>query len=96
MDEYISIFVTAVGILIALVNVITEVLKKVITDDIFPTNALAICISEVLTVSAVLGYCSIYQQKIYWYIVAGAVICGILVAYGAMFGYDKLKEVLKR
>ena len=29
-----------------------------------------------------------------WYAVVAAVVVGLLVAYGAMFGFDKLKEAL--
>ena len=29
-----------------------------------------------------------------WYLIAAAVVLGLIVAYAAMFGFDKLKELL--
>ena len=30
-----------------------------------------------------------------WYLVVAAIVVGFLTAYAAMFGYDKLREVLE-
>lgn len=61
-----------------------------------PTNILAILISMVLTLAAFFAYCSIKSIAIVWYMVVGAIILGFLVAYAAMFGFDKLKEALSQ
>lgn len=81
------------GVLVALTNVITEVLKKV-TWDKLPTNILAVIIGMILTVAAGIAYCQIKDITMTWYIVVGFIIGGFAVAYAAMFGFDKLKEVL--
>lgn len=92
---YVTMVLTIVGVLVVLVNIITEVLKKVLWDKL-PTNILAVCVSMVLTMIAFFTWTSITGTPILWYYVVGAVVLGFLVAYAAMFGFDKLKEVLEK
>ncbi len=40
------------------------------------------------------GYCQVKAVPVVWYMVAAAVVLGFFVAYAAMFGFDKLKEVI--
>lgn len=95
MTTYVAMALAVVGVLVALVNIITEVLKKVLWDKL-PTNILAVCVSMVLTLIAFFAWCSITGTPILWYYVVGAIVLGFLVAYAAMFGFDKLKEVLEK
>lgn len=89
-----SALLATVGILVMLTNVVTQVLKK-LTWDKLPTNILAIIISIVLTLVAFFAWCQITCLVVTWYMVAAAVV-GFMVAYAAMFGFDKLKEALKQ
>jgi len=90
----ISALITVVGALVALVNIITEVLKKVTWNKI-PSSLLAVITSLVLTVAAFFAYAQITSSiPIVWYTIVAAVIVGFMVAYAAMFGFDKLKEIL--
>lgn len=91
----VTMVLTIVGVLVVLVNIITEVLKKVLWDKL-PTNILAVCVSMVLTMIAFFAWTSITGTPILWYYVVGAIVLGFLVAYAAMFGFDKLKEVLEK
>lgn len=91
----ITTFLTIIGLLVALTNIITEVIKKVTWDKI-PTSLLAVIISLVLTLVAFFAYCQIVQIAATWYSIIAAVVVGFMVAYAAMFGYDKLKEILER
>lgn len=88
-----SVILTIVGVLVAITNIITQVLKKVTWDKI-PTNLLAIVISLALTLVVFFAYCQINGITIVWYLVVAAVVLGFLVAYAAMFGFDKLKEII--
>ena len=88
-----SVILTIVGVLVAITNIITQVLKKVTWDKI-PTNLLAIMISLALTLVVFFAYCQINGITIVWYLVVAAVVLGFLVAYAAMFGFDKLKEII--
>lgn len=93
--EYMSTLITIIGVLVALTNIIVEVVKKLTWDKV-PTNIVATLIAEALTLVAFFAWTSINGIAIVWYYVVAAVVVGILVAYAAMFGFDKLKEVLNQ
>ena len=88
-----SVIIAIVGALVALTNIITEVIKKV-TWDKLPTNVLALVVSEALTIAAGIAYFQMNEITVAWYGYVALVILGVLVAYAAMFGFDKLKEIL--
>lgn len=88
-----ALFVTVIGVLVAVTNVVTEVLKKA-TWDKLPTNILAFIVAEALTLTAGFAYCQIKSVAIMWYTVVAFVVAGFMVAYAAMFGFDKLKEIM--
>lgn len=88
-----ALIVTLIGILVALTNVITEVIKK-LTWDKMPTNVLAVVVGELLTLTSGLAYFQIKGIDVVWYYVVALVVIGFMVAYAAMFGFDKLKEIM--
>ena len=88
-----SVILSIIGVLVVLTNIIVQVLKKV-TWGKLPTNILAVIVSMVLTLLAFFAYCQINAITVVWYMVVAAVVLGFLVAYAAMFGFDKLKEAL--
>ena len=88
-----STILTIVGILVVLTNIVVQVLKKA-TWGKLPTNILAIIVSMVLTLVTFFAYCQIKAIAVVWYMVVAAVVLGFLVAYAAMFGYDKLMEAI--
>lgn len=90
-----SVILSIVGVLVVLTNIITQVLKK-LTWEKMPTNILVVIISMTLTMVAFFAYCQIKTVTVVWYMIVAAVILGFLVAYAAMFGFDKLKEVLNQ
>jgi len=83
--------VTIVGILVVIVNIITEVLKQ-FTWATVHTNIVATTVSMIVTVISLLAYWQINGIAIYWYSTVGAVFMGLFVAYAAMYGFDKFKE----
>lgn len=83
-----------IGVLVALTNVIVQVLKKA-TWDKLPTNVLALVIAMLLCIVAGIAYCQVNAISITWYLVAALIVLGFLVAYAAMFGFDKLQEIMK-
>lgn len=91
----ISVLLLIVGVLVVLTNIITEVLKKM-TWDKMPTNLLATLVSIILTLVAFFAYMSYAGIAILWYYVAAAIVVAFMVAYAAMFGFDKLKEALEK
>lgn len=94
IQEYFPMLITVIGSLVAVVNIIVEVLKK-FTEKYVPTNVLAVIVSMVLTLTVFFAWCSINAVVVQWYLVVAAVVVGFFVAYAAMFGFDKLKEVLE-
>ena len=84
-----------VGFLMALTNIITEVLKKLLWDKL-PTNLLVVIIALVLTLASGAAYAQIRGIEVLWYYVAAAIVVAFLVAYAAMFGFDKLKQMLEQ
>lgn len=44
--------------------------------------------------AAFFAYCQIEGIAVLWYMVVAAVVLGFMVAYAAMFGFDKLKEAI--
>ena len=80
-----------IGVLVVLTNIIVEVLKKMTWDKV-PTNILAILVA--LTLVAFFAWAAYTGTTVLWYYVAAVVVVGFLVAYAAMFGFDKLREAL--
>ena len=88
-----AFLITIIGVLVALTNVITEVVKKLRWDKM-PTNVLAVAVGELLTLTSGLAYFQIKGIDVVWYYVVALVVIGFMVAYAAMFGFDKLKEIM--
>lgn len=88
-----SVILSIIGVLVVLTNIIVQVMKKV-TWGKLPTNILAVIVSMALTLLVFFTYCQIKAITVVWYMIVAAVVLGFLVAYAAMFGFDKLKEAL--
>lgn len=76
------------------VNIIVEVVKRLIPK--VPTDIVVFIISIVITVLALYIAASVMKITVMWYYAVGAVVLGVFVAYAAMFGFDKLKELYDR
>lgn len=96
MSQLINVttLITVIGVLMGITNILTQVLKQVLWDKI-PSSLLAFVIAQAITLAAFFGYCAIYSIVVTWYYVVAAVVVGFMVAYAAMFGFDKLKEILQ-
>lgn len=93
MQTYdIAFLMTIIGALVLTTNVITEVLKNVFKK--IPAQITATVIALVLTAATGAAFANIKGITIEWYMVAGDIVLGFFVSYGAQFGFDKLKEVI--
>lgn len=92
--EIISTLLMIIGGITILTNIIVQVFKTVTWDKI-PTNFLALIVAEALTLASGAAYAQIQGISITWYFVVAAIVVGLLSAYAAMLGYDKLVEALK-
>ena len=88
-----SAIITIIGVLVALTNIVVQVLKTS-TWEKLPTNLLALVVAEVLTIGVGVAYCQINSIPLAWYMIAALIVIGFMVAYAAMFGFDKLKEIM--
>lgn len=92
--QYITIGAAVIFVLIALTNIISQVIKKIVNRENCPAQVVVFLIAEVLTILAMVIACSILHAHIFWYFWPLAFLAGILVCYGAIFGYDNLYKQL--
>lgn len=90
----ITMLLTTIGVITAITNIVVQVLKK-ITWDKLPTNLVAMLVAVALTLAAGAAYAQVNGITITWYMVVAAVVVGLMAAYAAMFGFDKLRETLE-
>lgn len=96
MIEQITTLMGVVGAIAFVVSVITQVLKGVKPLDKLPTDILVFILSIVLTLVAYFAYASYVELAILWCYVVGAVIGGFIVAFVAMYGWEKLSDLYSR
>lgn len=64
--------------------------EKLINREKYPAQVVVFVIAEALTYLTMAIMCSILAVQILWYYWVLAFIVGVLVTYGAIFGYDNL------
>ena len=85
-----------IGALAFMVSIITQVFKGVGVLSNIPTDILVFVLSIGLTVIAFVAYMQYIQQVILWYMVLASIMAGFIVAFVAMFGWEKFSELWKR
>lgn len=91
-----TLILAVIGILAFLVSVVTQVFKGVGFLSMIPTDALVLVLSIGITVSAFVAYMQYIQMTILWYMIFAAIMAGFIVAFVAMYGWEKLTELWKR
>ena len=91
----ISAILAVVLVLMIVTNIIVEVLKG-LTYGKMPTNILAFLVAMAVTLAAFFAGCQIAGIALTWYMVIGAIVLGVFVAYAAMFGFDKFKQTMEQ
>ena len=79
-----TIILAIIGALAFVVSVVTQVIKGV---GVFSIG---------ITVAAFVAYMQYIQTSILWYMILAAIIAGFIVAFVAMYGWEKLSELWKR
>jgi len=79
-----------------MVSVITQVFKGVGVLSKIPTDILVFILSIGLTVTAFVAYMQYAQQSIVWYMVVASIMAGFIVAFVAMYGWEKASELWLR
>jgi hypothetical protein len=85
-----------IGTLAFIVSVITQVFKGVGVLAKIPTDILVLVLSIGITVTAFVAYMQYIQQTIIWYMILAAILAGFLVAFVAMYGWEKFAELWSR
>lgn len=85
-----------IGALAFIVSVITQVFKGVGVLSKIPTDILVLALSIGITVTAFVAYMQYIQQTIIWYMILAAILAGFLVAFVAMYGWEKFAELWSR
>lgn len=93
--ETLPVLLAGVLVLTWMTNLIVQVLKGLLYNRI-PTNLLVFLVAVVVTVSAGLGLRSYYGVAITGWGIAGLVGLCFLVAFSAMYGYDKLMQMVEQ
>jgi len=91
-----SVILAVIGIFAFLVSAITEVFKGVGVLSKIPTDIVVLVLSIAITVVAFIAYMQYIQQTILWYMIIAAIMAGFLVAFVAMYGWEKLTELWSR
>ena len=87
----ISILLIIVAVIILAVQIVTEIIKTVfknLAGSLY--NIIVVAVSLFLTIVFVIAASQIVGFSLTWYIIVGALIGAFFIAYGAMYGYDKL------
>ena len=92
----ISSLIAVIGALAFMVSIITQVFKGVGVLSKLPTDILVFVLSIGLTVIAFVAYMQYIQQAIIWYMIIAAIMAGFIVAFVAMYGWEKFSELWKR
>ena len=89
-----TVLIAVIGALAFCVSVITQVFKGVGFLAKLPTDALVFVLS--ITVAAFVAYMQYIHTEILWYMILAAIMAGFIVAFVAMYGWEKLTELWKR
>ena len=92
---YIPVLLAMVLALTLVTNLIVQVLKGLLYD-LIPTNLLAFIVAVVVTVGTGLALRSYYGFAITGWMIAALVALCFAVAFAAMFGYDKLVQMIEQ
>ena len=85
-----------IGAVALIVSVITQVFKGVGVLAKIPTDILVLVLSIGITVTAFVAYMQYIRQTIIWYMILAAILAGFLVAFVAMYGWEKFAELWSR
>ena len=96
LTSNIIIILAVIGAIAFIVSVITQVIKGVGVFAKIPTDGLVLVLSIGITVAAFVAYMQYLHMTILWYMVLAAIMAGFVVAFVAMYGWEKLSELWKR
>ena len=94
--QYVTYALIAVGVLAFFVSLITQVIKETTPLKTVPTNLVALTVSLIVTMLAVIILCQVLAMKIWWYYIVGAVVAAFIVYMVATGGWERITEIWQR
>lgn len=91
-----TLIIAIISALAFVVSVITEVFKGVGFLSKIPTDVVVLILSIGITVVVFIAYMQYIQQAILWYMILATIMAGFIVAFVAMYGWEKLSELWTR
>ncbi len=91
-----TIILAIIGTLAFMVSVITQVIKGIGVFSKVPTDIVVFVLSIGITIAAFIAYMQYIHMTILWYMILAAIMAGFVVAFVAMYGWEKLSELWKR
>lgn len=95
MTISLSNIILLIGLLTFLVNVIVEITKGLYPLNQVHTNYYVLVLSIMLSLLSYFVYIAYMQIAFIWYYLVAALIIGFIVAYLAMYGWEKLISLYK-
>lgn len=92
---YIPMLLALVLALTLVTNLIVQVLKSLLYDWI-PTNLLAFLVAVLVTAGTGFALWSYFRFAISGWMIAALIALCFVVAFSAMFGYDKLEQLVEQ
>lgn len=96
MEINLTTLIMVISALAFVVSVFTEVTKNISIFKKIPTDLQVLTVSVLLTVLSYFAYASYSNGKITWYYIVGAFVIGLFVAFVAMYGWDKFRQLWTR
>jgi len=94
--QYVTYFLIAIGVLACIASGITQAIKEMPGLKKIQTNVVAMAVSMIICVLAVIVLCLILEIKVLWYYIVAAVIIGFFVYLIATGGWDRVKQIHER
>ena len=95
LTNYLPMLLALVLALTLVTNIIVQVLKSLLYD-MLPTNLLAFLVAVLVTAGTGFALWSYYGFSITGWMIAGLIGLCFLVAFAAMYGYDKLVQMVEQ
>lgn len=96
MMQYITCGLIVLGVLSFVVAAIVQVIKELPKLNKIPTSIVALVVSVIVCVLAVIGACQLVKIIIVWYYPVGAVIAAFIVYLVATGGWERAAEIWNR
>lgn len=94
--QYMTGFLILAGVLAFLTSLIVQVIKELPGIKNIQTNVVALVVSAVLCVVAMLLLCTYYKMPVLGYHVVAALVTAFIVYLVATGGWEKLKAIWDR